>query len=132
MRPASMMAFERLSLLALAIAVLVAALTWERNVGPLLAQGVSQTMAIGLYAVVLALQIGLILWISRGRSNVAKWIYVVVMIAAVVLAIPALGGVLDRGIIGLAEVLQLLLQLGAVLLLFKRESSEWLSRTGPA
>ena len=128
MRPASIVGFERLSLLALAIAVVVAVLEWERNVGPLVARGLSETLAIGLYAVVLAIQIMLVLLISRGRSNVAKWIYVVLMVVAVVMAIPALGGAFGRGVLGLAEVLQLLLQIGAVALLFKRESSEWLAR----
>ena len=128
MRPASIVAFERLSLLALAIAVVVAVLGWERNVGPLVAQGMSETLAIGLYAFALLLQVGLILWISRGRSNVAKWIYVVLMVIAVAMAIPSLGDAFGRGAMGLVEVLQLLLQLAAVLLLFKRESREWLAR----
>ena len=128
MRPASIVAFERLSLLALAIGLLVSVLTWDDNAGTLVAQGLSETTLIVIQAVTFLLLVGLVLGVSRGRSNVAKWIYVVLFVVGLVYVVPQLGSIFSRGLLGLVQALQLLLQVAALVLLFKRESSEWLAR----
>ena len=128
MRPASIVAFERLSLLALAIAVLASVLNWDREIASYTAQGVDASLLPIAMGGLAAVYVVLILLISRGRSSVAKWIYVVLTVVGLVFVVPQLGAMFSRGLMGLVQALQLLLQVAALVLLFKRESSDWLAR----
>lgn len=126
MRPPSIVWFERLSLLALAIGALVSVATWDGVVASAQGSGMTPTVAAIIYIVLFALLVGLVLLISRGRSVIAKWIYVILFVGGFLATARDLGGIFDLGLLGLVQALQLLLQIVAVGLLFAPPASAWL------
>lgn len=73
----------------------------------------------------LAVILALVLFISRRRSNVAKWILLVVW----VLGLPAFIGVLRSGLFSSQWVmlLQTIVQIAAIALLFTPSARAWLA-----
>lgn len=126
MRPPSIVWFERLSLLALAIGALVSALTWDDVLASIQTTGMSGTVAAVIHILLFALLVGLVLLISRRRSVAAKWVYVILFVAGLIVTAPGLGGIFDLGLLGLVQAVQLLLQVIAVGLLFAPPASAWL------
>lgn len=126
MRPPSIVWFERLSLLALAIGAVVSVATWDGVLAAAQGSGMSATVAAIVYIVLFALMVGLVLLISRGRSAVAKWVYVILFVGGLIATAPSLGGIFDQGLLGLVQALQLLLQIVAIGLLFAPPGSAWL------
>ena len=125
MRPKSIVWFEILSLVALALGVIAAILSWGGSVpgvGGRAAEGSGIAIATGL---TLALTLALILLTSRKRNNVAKWILVVLVVAALVMTLPQLGAMLRGGIPGLASVVSSLLQAAALFFLFTADGRRW-------
>ena len=126
MRPPSIVWFERLSLLALAIGALVSVATWNEVLASIQSSGIGATAAAAIHIVLFALLVGLVLLISRGRSVVAKWVFVILFVGGLILTAPGLGGIFERGLLGLVQAVQLLLQVIAVGLLFAPPASAWL------
>ena len=128
MRPSSIVNFERLSLLAVAIGLVTLYLSWDS----VLASARSAVPGTGLESAVAVLSliyIGflvlLILLTSRRGSAVAKWLFILVIVAEAVLTIPKLGAMMRGGAVSWLGLLQLLLQLGAIGLLFTAASRAW-------
>ena len=132
MRPKPIVWFELLSLAALALGVLAAILSWGGavpGVGGRAAEGSGVAIATGL---TLALTLALILLTSRKRNSVAKWILVVLVVAALVMQLPQLGELLGGGIAGLASVASSLLQVAALCFLFTADARRWFAGGGLA
>lgn len=139
MRPTSIRAFEGLSLLAVAIGALTTWLGWDALVASVrskvLGAGLEPALAV-LSAIYIVFLILLILLTARRGSAVAKWLFVAIIAAELVFTVPKLGAMAGTGVIGWAEILQLLIQLVAVALLFTGPSRAWFagwrSPAGPA
>ena len=130
MRPSSIQWFERLSLLALAIGALVSVATWGDVLLSVRAAGLSPTVAAVIHILLFALLVGLVLLISRGRSVIAKWVYVVLFVAGLAVTAPGLGEIFEQGVLGLVQAVQLLLQVIAIGLLFAPPARAWLRGEG--
>ena len=129
MRPKSIVTFERLALLSLAIAVITTLLNWDRTAAAFRTSGFGT--AIPLISTILEFGIGLalILLISRKGNGIAKWILAVLTAAGVVeLAIRAARGGFGGGWMDLAEVAKMLLLAIAVWLLFRADAKPWFVR----
>ena len=80
MRPKSIIWFERLNLLALATVVPGDYLVWDELSGAAGRAGQNAlTSILIVQGVIIAFELLLILMVSRGRSRVFKWIYVVIV-----------------------------------------------------
>ena len=131
MRPTSIVLFERLFLLSLAIALVNGFLQYDALVAqvgndPALAQLGWGSGAI-LVVMAISLLIPLLLWyfIARRASNIAKWILVVMTLLGLLFVN------LDPGqlgsLAGIASLAVTILQLVAIVLLFRPDARAWLS-----
>lgn len=131
MRPTSIVLFERLFLLSLAIALVIGFLQYDALVAqvgndPALAQLGWGSGAI-LVVMAISLLIPLLLWyfIARRASNIAKWILVVMTLLGLLFVN------LDPGqlgsLAGIASLAVTILQLVAIVLLFRADARAWLS-----
>ena len=131
MRPTSIVLFERLFLLSLAIALVNGFLQYDALVAqvgndPALAQLGWGSGAI-LVVMAISLLIPLLLWyfIARRASNIAKWILVVMTLLGLLFVN------LDAGqlgsLAGIASLAVTILQLVAIVLLFRADARAWLS-----
>ncbi|MEL6217929.1 MAG: hypothetical protein AAFR79_05600 [Pseudomonadota bacterium] len=121
MRPLSVRAFEALILLSLAIGLTVTALTWAdltREVGPglvLLVQGATVLVVLG----------GVFLVARRG-SNIARWAVTVMFGIGFIAYIPQVAFLFSgQPTVGLLGAVQVMLQLSAVLMLFRPDAKLW-------
>lgn len=131
MRPASIVTFERIVLLIVLLSAASAFLEWDRTVAQLAAAGVGSGALIGTLAAALGLTLLLAWLIARRRSNAARWIYILLTLLMIALAVPSLPRVLDAGLATIAlNVAYLLLALFSILLLFRDDSRRWLSGGG--
>jgi len=128
MRPTSIRAFEGLSLLAVAIGALTTWLGWDALVASVrskvLGAGLEPALAV-LSIIYVGLLVLLILLTARRASAVAKWLFVVIIVGEAVFTVPKLGAMAGAGLIGWAEIVQLLIQLVAVAMLFTAPSRAW-------
>ena len=129
MRPTSIVLFERLFLLSLAIALVNGFLQYDALVAqvgndPALAQLGWGSGAI-LVVMAISLLIPLLLWyfIARRASNIAKWILVVMTLLGLLFVN------LDPGqlgsLAGIASLAVTILQLVAIVLLFRADARAW-------
>jgi hypothetical protein len=73
----------------------------------------------------------LVLFVSRKRSNVAKWILIIVWLLGLVIYIPALAHFLTMGTVGVLFVAQPVMQAGALYMLFRSDSKSWFESNIP-
>jgi len=130
MRPQSIIMFERLYLGAWGIGVINSLLAWNRSQEALQANPVLADIGPGLLYVTTAIgfAIPLLLWyfIARRRSVVAKWLLVVLFaIGLMGVAYAATQGSIAGGISGALAIVALLLQAGAVYMLFRPDTRAW-------
>jgi len=129
MRPRSIMLFESLSLAAVAIGVLILALTWNALMASVYARirgsGIEPAVII-LSALYVGLLVLLILLTARRASVVAKWLFTAIIVAETVMTVPGLASMARGGLVGWAQIVQLLLQLVALWFLFAADSRAWL------
>lgn len=111
--------FERAWLISLAIGVVISALS---------SQGMGITAALMQTIVFVILLINILL-ISRKRSNIAKWVLIVMFVLGVPMYVPLLSILLSAGFVGVLSLLQLTVQLVGVYFLFTHQSRQWFSRT---
>jgi cell division protein FtsW (lipid II flippase) len=128
MRPSSIVNFERLALLAVALGALVIWLSWDTVVESARAQvrgtGIEPALAI-LSVIYVGLLVLLIFLTSRRGSAVARWLFVLITVATLLLTLPKLPGMVQAGTTGWIEILQLVFQVIAVALLFTAASRAW-------
>ncbi len=129
-RPNSIVQFERLYLGAVLLGLANTALAWDKALELLAANPQTAAFGPGFLAASTAVGviINLLLWyfVARKGSTVAKWI-VVVFCAFGVLGViwTAVTGQLPEGIAGILGIVRVLLNLGAVVFLFRPDTKAW-------
>ena len=135
MRPRSIMLFEGLSLAAVALGVLVLAMTWGALMASVYARirgaGIEPAMMI-LAALYVGFLVLLILMTSRRGSVVAKWLFAAIIVAEAAFTVPGLPAMLRGGIVGWTQILQLLVQLAGLWFLFVPASRAWVKEAATA
>lgn len=128
MRPKSIVTFERLALLSLAIALVVSILTWRGSLAATEASGLGSSFLWISYAIAFGLGLLLILLISRKASSIAKWVLVVLTVIGVVGMLTRVGDLLGSGVLGIAELVQMLILVVSLTFLFRDDAKAWLAR----
>ena len=122
MRPKTIVAFEWLYLFTLVLGLFQATVMWDE-----ITVTTSPAMVLTIQGITLAVVLALVLWVSRGRSNVAKWINV----ALFLLGLPGIVILYSGGLLlgwHVISALQTLLQALALSLLFTPSARDWLGR----
>ena len=122
MRPPSIIGFEWLYLFTLLIGAIHAVATWETNVALS-----SPAFVLTVQTLTFSVLFALVLWVSRGRSNVAKWINVGLFL----LGLPGIVILYGRELLlgwHVLTLVQTLLQAVALGLLFTPSARAWLGR----
>ena len=130
MRPKSIVTFERLVLLYLAIGLFYAYLVWDQTMASLQAQGAAlgSDTVMTIQAITVALYLLLVWFISRKGSPVAKWIYVVLSGLSLVLGLIGIQQTMALGTVPLIlSVVQYVLLLATIWLLFRPDAKTWFS-----
>lgn len=131
MRPQSIVMFERLFLLSLAISAVSFAVNHEammaalQNEPALRTLGFGSGLVFGLFAFGLAVYLLLWFFIARKASNIAKWIYVILLAMSVPSLISSLGTFTPSlgNILGIAVYA---LEVAAAVFLFRTDAIAWL------
>jgi hypothetical protein len=124
--PRSICVFEKLMLGSLLIGVVISAMTYNEVVSQ---AGALVVTIIEIF--VLSLMFLLVLFVSRKRSNIAKWILIIVWLLGLVIYIPALAHFLTMGTVGVLFVAQPVMQAGALYMLFRSDSKSWFESNIP-
>ena len=131
MRPQSIVLFERLFLASLAVDAIFTAVTYDESVRALAADPQMQQLGLGggfvIGLVVARLAFYLLLWflIARKAVNAAKWILVVCAAIGVATMLPVLTHA-SYGTATLASLAAELLELAAIVFLFRADATAWL------
>ena len=130
MRPQSVVMFERLFLLSLALSVISFAVGYGEFSQQVLRDPAMRQLGLGVgFVIGLAIAgyaLYLLLWylIARKAANWAKWLLVVFLAFSLVSLPRAMGGPWDLATV--AAIAVYALQVAAVLFLFKRDAKDWL------
>src|SRR5438270_11730444 len=120
MRPRSIVLFESLSLAAVALGVLILAMTWNALMGTVYARirgaGIEPAMMV-LSALYVGLLVLLILLTSRRGNSVAKWVFAAIIVAELLFTLPGLPSMVRGGVVGLTQLVQLVVDLAGLLFL---------------
>ena len=110
--------FERCIFASLAIGIIVAALGMKS-----MTSDFGTAMAIAAFQVLIAvILLAIVLLITRKKSKIAKWVWLFLFIAGLVMYIPTLGNMFENGFIGIVSAAQVLIQcLGTYFLFFGKE-----------
>ena len=130
MRPTSILYFERLAILSILVGMVFTWIDWEDQVASVRASGFSPAVAPITLGFALAILLLLIFLISRKGVAVAKWIFVALFALGLVYSIPQVLDALDRGLVGLLQLTQLVVQGMAIYFLFTPEANDWFRRRG--
>lgn len=128
MRPKSIVTFERLALLAVVVAILVTALTWNGNAAAYRRSGYGPEILWLMTAAEFAIGLLLIFLISRKGNGIAKWILVILTALGVIELGLGIGDRLGGGWVGIAEIAKMLLLVAAVSFLFRADAKPWFRR----
>ena len=127
-RPKSVVTFERLSIASLILGIPMTALTYDLYVSAT----VRPAMIFTIQGITILVMIALILWASRRRSNIARWIWSLMFVVGVLFYIPSLIQFYKLGIPGVISTIQVALQAaGVYFLMFPAASREWFRRDVP-
>lgn len=130
MRPKSIARFEALSLLSVGLAAVAAVLSWGGALPGGARQGAVGSAMIAATGLALILSLVLILLTSRKGSNVAKWLFVVLVAVSAAVTVPRLGTIGAEGLVGTVDVASVVLQLVAIYFLFTAEARAWFAGGG--
>lgn len=128
MRPKSILLFERVELVAILLGIVGAVIGMDRTVAMVQQFGFDRGFVIGVQAVSVLVMLLLLYFIARRGSIVAKWIFVVFVIAGAINILLNFGVVLAQGASAFLSIAQLLLQLLGVFLLFRPDARAWFDR----
>ena len=120
-RPNIVKYFEIMNLTVLFIGVIIAAISYKQTLE------IANPLFIGfMQFFVWIIMLWIILAITRKRSGVAKWIFIITFVVGIPLYIPHLSNMLSSGIEGFLSISQLALQSISIYLLFQPEFTEYL------
>ena len=125
MRPASIVYFERLSILSILVGIAFAMLTWDSGAVMPRQAAMAPGMVLIVQGISLIIVLALVFLISRKASVIAKWILVVLFAIGLVFTVPQLGATLDQGLVGLLQISQMIVQAAAIYFLFTAEARAW-------
>ena len=125
MRPTSILYFERLSILSILVGMVFTWIDWKDQIAGVRANGLPPEVVPITLAFSLAILLLLIFLISRKGIGIAKWIFVALFAVGLVFSVPQVLGALDRGLVGLLQLTQLVVQGMAIYFLFTPESNDW-------
>lgn len=128
-RPTSIVWFERLSLLSLALIVPQDYLAWDELMAAAEADGVNPLVVVAVaQGIAIALSLFLILMVSRARSRVFKWIYSGLSGLGLIWTFFTLPSEWTaQPLAGSITAAQNLMVLIAIVLLFRSDSVRWLA-----
>jgi hypothetical protein len=130
MRPTSIFYFERLSILSILVGMVFTWIDWDDQIAGVRAAGLPPVAAPITLGFSLALLLLLIFLISRKGIGIAKWIFVALFALGLVYSVPQVLGALDRGLVGLLQLTQLVVQGMAIYFLFTPEANDWFRKGG--
>jgi hypothetical protein len=130
MRPTSILYFERLSILSILVGMVFTWIDWEDQIAGARAAGLPPSVIPITLAFSLAVLLLLIFLISRKGVGIAKWIFVALFALGLVFSVPQVLGALDRGLVGLLQLTQLVVQGMAIYFLFTPEANDWFRKGG--
>ena len=126
MRPKSIVLFERIVLLSLLLGIVNSLLISDRLTADAAAQGMSGNSVFVIQAITIVIYLLLIYFISRKASPVAKWIYVVLGVLGIVIAVAGISQTLGFGIPTLIiTIVQYGLLIASIWLLFRPDANAW-------
>ena len=125
MRPTSILYFERLSLLSILVGMAFTWIDWDKQIAAARASGLAPAVVPITLAFSLAILLLLIFLISRTGLAIAKWIFVALFALGLVFSVPQVLQALDRGLVGLLQLTQLVVQGMAIYFLFTPEARDW-------
>ena len=128
MRPKSIILFERLVLIGLAIGILNAFLVSGRMEALMAGQPKAMTMSTvyTVQAITIALYLLLLWFISRKGSPIAKWIYIVLAALGLAVGVLGLGQAMQFGIVPLIiNLIQYAITIASIYLLFRPDAKAW-------
>ena len=126
MRPKSIVLFERIVLLSLLLGIVNSLLISDRLTADAAAQGMSGNSVFVIQAITIVIYLLLIYFISRKASPVAKWIYVVLGVLGIVIAVAGVSQTLAFGIPTLIiTIVQYGLLIASIWLLFRPDANAW-------
>jgi hypothetical protein len=128
MRPQSIILFERIVLATIALGIVASVLNWQRTVASIQAVGFGPGFIIAIQAVSVAVMLLLLYFIARRASEVAKWIFIVLVVLGALNLLVSFKAVLAMGPGGMISPFQIVLQLVAIWLLFRPDSLEWFAK----
>ena len=120
MRPASITYFERLVFLSVALGIVQVAISWPET-SRMASPGFTALVSLVTFAVV----VGLALLVSRARSKVAMWIWIIFLVLGTIPFVLLMAKGLLQGA-AFISVLQTLAQYGATALLFTPSARAWM------
>ena len=132
MRPKSIIRFEQLFFLGIALALILSALTWNARMEIYHQTPAAEMLGDAFPVITLAIgyAIWLLLWyfIARRASSIAKWIYVVLFVLAVIAVMASLtfGQVIDTTALA-GQVIGVLIQAASIWFLFQPDANAWFS-----
>lgn len=132
MRPSSIVTFERLYLGAILIGIVNTVIGWHQSMALLQAQPIPLGAGFLYSMTAIGIIVPLLLWyfIARQGSVVAKWILVVLFLLGLLgYALALSRGTLVAGVSTILGVVALLMQAGAIWMLFRPDAEAWLSGT---
>lgn len=132
MRPTSILYFERLSILSILVGMVFTWIDWDDQIAGVRASGFPPSVAPMTLGFSLAVLLLLIFLISRKGSPIAKWIFVALFAIGLAFSVPQVVDALDRGLVGLLQLTQLVVQGMAIYFLFTPEAKDWFRRRGRA
>jgi len=127
---ASLRYFELLGLGSLALGVIVAGMQYNslansREVAALGGGG----FVVLVQFIVLLVSGALILFISRKKSNIAKWIWIVLFVLGLPAYIPQLAKMFDAGFVGVLSSIQFLMLAAALYFLFQPDARQAMKKS---
>ncbi|MEM9145784.1 MAG: hypothetical protein AAGC57_06260 [Pseudomonadota bacterium] len=121
MRPASIRTFEVLILLSLALGLAVTAMTWSS-----LTQEVGQGLVIAVQAATLSVVLWGVFLVARRANNLARWVFTVMFGIGFIAYIPQVAFLFSaQPTVGLLGTIQVMLQLSALMMLFRADARVW-------
>lgn len=136
MRPPSIVQFEKVYVAAILVGIVNGFLSWGA-MNAMLEDPAVRASGLGtgflIFSMLIGTVISLLLWyfIARRASNVAKWIYVVIVALGVWSTVSSLANpMMPKGLALIGGLIALLLQLYGAYLLFRPDAKEWLESRG--
>jgi hypothetical protein len=126
MRPPSIVNFERVVLLWLAIFVINTIVSYDEMIASVATLGLGSGFVLGTQGATLAVMLLLLWLIGRKGSPVAKWIYAVLTVLALVSGVVGLSQTPEWGNLPvILSVVQYVLLLVSLYLLFRGDTKPW-------